>query len=308
MAPDLRPRVRLRLLGGSTEDGEIRLDDLGKIASETQTLIRRLARGLVGRRSVGRTPAVIERATLLTLVGLHRGSTVLEIAAPAHADGMLEAEGMPEDLGPRALRLLLGAMEVIAVDGTDMPLGFDGAASDDLDLWLKDLGGFKEVEIQSELAELRQIRVAPREARIRLHAVTPAPAFPWVSATDQALSGRLYALNLDTGTFSIEDEGGRKIRLTVPRDLRADAATLVNRSVRAVGKPTTDEAGRLRSFAVVRLEQRPDVEGLRQDEFFARHDLPARSGPPGEHADDWTISGLSDEDVDIFMTTLSDLR
>jgi hypothetical protein len=41
-----------------------------------------------------------------------------------------------------------------------------------------------------------------------------------VSPHLQALAGRLYALNLNTGTFSIEDDTGREIRLTVPSDVR----------------------------------------------------------------------------------------
>ena len=275
MANDVRPRISLRLIGGPTEDGEIRLDDLSKIARETQALVRGLARGLVGRRSSGRPPRVIEQATALTLVGLHPGSTILEIAAPTLAANTLEAEGMPQDLGPRTLTLLYEAMEAVEGDSTELPVGIDAA-----------------------------------QPILPLVGEPPAPSLPFVSPHHQALSGRLYALNLNTGTFSIEDDSGRKIRITVPDDLRDDAAIFINRRVRAVGQPVVDEAGRLTGFRVASLDPQPELEGLDQGEFFDRHDLTPRRAVPVDEAetDDWAIPGIPEEEANNFLTTLSELR
>jgi len=63
-----------------------------------------------------------------------------------------------------------------------------------------------------------------------------SPSVPYVSAEHQALTGRLYALNLRTGTFRIVDDARHSVRLTVPEDVRGEAAQLIGTRVHAIGR------------------------------------------------------------------------
>lgn len=116
-------------------------------------------------------------------------------------------------------------------------------------------------------------------------------------------------MNLNTGSFSIEDDAGHEIRLKVPDGLRRDAAGLIDLHVRAVGKPELDEAGKLRSFDVSRLELAPDSEGLsRQTGFFESHELKPPVPSDLKRLDEWAIDDLTDEETANFMDALADLR
>jgi hypothetical protein len=154
--------------------------------------------------------------------------------------------------------------------------------------------------------KVTQATALPAVARERLRSVTPQPLLPYVSASQQALEGRLYALNLNTGSFHVEDDAGHKIRTVLPDAVRADASMLVSRRVRAVGKPELDELGRIKSFRVDRIGAAPDLVGLsEQKSFFDVHDLEVKP-PAGEEGtlDEWAIRDLSDAEADDFMAAL----
>jgi hypothetical protein len=308
-----RPLLSLRLIGGGQDDGEIRLDDLTRIAEATQTVVRRIARGMVGQRRPGRAPEPVTQATALSLVGLHKGSTVLEIAGPPMVDEQTAFEfDLPTDLGELSLRMLSEGVCALASDDIvpELPVGFDSSLVDDLDDWLRSLRKFESVDIESKIdGKKLNVEVQPQVARKRLRKAAPQPILPFVSPTEQVLEGKLYALNLNTGTFSIEDDAGHKIRVRVPEDLRREAATLVDHRVRAVGKPELDEMHRLRSFDVAYLELAADVAALsEQTGFFEPHDLK----PPAEgdlrDLDGWAIDGLTDEESEGFAGALVELR
>src|SRR5215217_6519323 len=96
-----RPLLRLRLGDNKHPDGEIPLQDLAQIARETQQTVRRLGRALVARPGPGRATSAIEQATELSLVGLAKGSTILEIAGPDISADELALQDMPSDLSER---------------------------------------------------------------------------------------------------------------------------------------------------------------------------------------------------------------
>lgn len=309
---DDRPLIRLHLEADNLPEGEIALSDLAKIAGATQKILRQIAGNLVGQRGPGAPRKGVTEASSLRLVGLRPGSTILEIAG-AEVDGDALDYDIPTDLTELSFDLLVGGLSALSSDDPqpDLPVGFDRQLVDDLDDWLKSVRHYRSVAFESQVRKTtKAVTTVPMEARIRLHKLSPQPALPFVSPTEQALEGRLYALNLHTGSFSVEDDSGHKIRTDVPSELRGSAAVLINRRVRAVGKPQLDEAGRLRAFAVSNLSPAPDLAGLlEQKGFFEPHELDVKA-PAGASGslDEWAIHSLSNDEADDFMDALTALR
>jgi hypothetical protein len=301
-----RPMLHLRLSGENVRDGEIRLADLAKVADQTQRVVTRIARGMIDDRRPGPIPQNVAGATTLFLIGLGNGSTILDMALSSRAQDALSAEGMPIELGEMALTALAESLEILSEDESVavLPVGIDNKAVEDIDQWLGALRAYHRVAIYVELGHSSfQAEIVPRHARKTLQNATSQPTMPYVSADHQALTGRLYALNLRTGTFRIEDDAGHSISLTVPEDMRSEAAQLINTRVRAIGKASLDERHRLRSFSVAALEELPDF--IDQMAFFERRDLIAP--PRSITSDDLTlgvIPDLSDDEIDEFMTAL----
>lgn len=309
---DDRPLIRLRLEADDLPEGEIALSDLAKIAGATQKILRQMAGNLVGQRGPGAPRKGVIEASSLRLVGLRPGSTILEIAG-AEIDWDALDYDIPTDLTELSLGLLVGGLSAVSSDDSqsDLPAGFDKQLVNDLDEWLKSVRKYKSVTLESQVHnETKVVKTIPMQARVRLHDLNPQPALPFVSPTEQALEGRLYALNLNTGSFSIEDDAGHKIRTDVSPKARDDAAVLINRRVRAIGKPDVDEAGRLKAFAVTRIGPAPDLAGLSEQKgFFEPHELDVKP-PAGESGalDEWAIRSLSEEEADDFMDALTALR
>jgi hypothetical protein len=306
MAQRRRPTLHLRLTSRDERDGEIPLTELAKVAEQTQRVVTRIARGMIDDRGPGRLRQNVAAATTLSLIGLRSGSTVLDIALPEAAADVLSVEDMPAELGETALAVLVESLEILSEDEPRpvLPVGVDDRAVQDIDDWLRSVRGYSRITLNAQLSRSTlQAEITPRTARTRLKAAESQPSIPYVSADHQALTGRLYALNLRTGTFKIEDDARHSIRLTVPEDVRADAAQLINTRVRAYGRAALDQRHRLLSFKVAALEPLPDL--VDQTAFFERHELvvPPRSI---EQADltQGVITDLSDDEIATFMAAL----
>jgi hypothetical protein len=261
---------------------------------------------MIDDRASGRPRHNISDATTLSLIGLRSGSTVLDIALPEAAADTLMAEDMPQELGEMALTVLAESLAELGENDVEpiLPVGVDDKAAEDIDDWLRVLRTYSMVSIDAQLSRgIIHAELIPQEARARLKRATRQPSLPFVSADNQALTGKLYALNLRTGTFTIEDDARHSIRLTVPEDLRGEAAQLVNTRVRAFGRASLDDRHRLATFNVAALEQMPDLAD--QKAFFERHDLVV---PPRgiEQADlaQGVIADLSDDEIAEFMGAL----
>jgi hypothetical protein len=307
MAPrQSRPTLHLRLAGQGGRDGEISLTDLAKVAEQTQRVVTRIARGMVDDHAFGRPRRNIVSATTLTLFGLRPGSTVLDIALPDTAADTLSAEDMPVELGEMALAVLAESLELLSESDPAplLPVGVDSKVAADIGTWLRALRDYTRISIEAELNHgTIQAVFVPREAQVKLRKASSQPSVPYVSADNQALTGRLYALNLRTGTFRIEDDARHSIQLSVPEDLRDEAAQLVNTRVRAYGRAALDDRYRLVSFAVAALEQLPEY--IDQAAFFERHELVV---PPrvitGRDLRAGIIQDLSDDEIAAFMAAL----
>lgn len=311
--PKERPLIRVRLDGGEgSPQGEIELNDLARIATATQKFVHQIAGNLVGQRGPGAQRKAVSDASSLRLVGLKPGSTILEIAGAEIDQDVLDYD-IPTDLTALTFDALVSGLVAISDDDphAELPVGFDRRLVDDLDAWLRSVRQYESVALESHVgSKTTTVTTVPRSARARLQSLSPQPVLPYVSPTEQALEGKLYALNLNTGTFSIEDDAGHKIRTNVSAEHRSAAALLINRRVRAIGKPELDEDNRLRAFAVSSLGPAPDLAGLSmQKGFFEPHELDVRP-PAGEGGslDEWAIGGLSELEADDFMDALNALR
>jgi hypothetical protein len=308
-----RPVLSLRLQAHEQQvDGEILLDDLTKIAETTQKFVRQIARSMAGQRKPGRISNLLRDATALRLVGLREGSTVLDIAGPMLDESQTFEFDFPTDLGELSLSMLSEGVSALGEgDGSpELPVGFDQGLVNDLDEWLRSLTAFEAVALESHVgAHVVDVEVRPQAARRRLRDAPPQPSLPFVSATQQMLEGTLYALNLNTGTFSIEDAAGNKIRIKVPEAVRRTAATYIGHQVRAIGDAELDERLRLKSFEVTNLELVTDREQLsEQTGFFDKHELPQPSEGEIRASEAWGIDGLTEEESSDFLAALAELR
>ena len=309
MAGTWRAMLHLRLSGQDDRAGEIPLAELARVADETQRVVTRIARGMIDDRGPGRLRRNVSEATTLFLVGLRSGSTILDIALPESGEDILIAdEGMPTELGEMALTVLTESLELLSEDeqAPVLPVGIDDRAVQDIDEWLRALRGYQSIAIDAEFhRQTFHTELVPKEARKRLRSASSQPSIPYISADHQALTGRLYALNLRTGTFRIEDDARHSIRLTVPEDMRSEASLLINMRVRAIGNASLDERRHLLSFRVAALEQLPDL--IDQRAFFERHELinPQRSITANELTLG-VITDIPDDEIDAFMAALED--
>jgi hypothetical protein len=305
MAQRVRPVLHLRLSSLSERGGEIPLSELSKVAQNTQRVISRLAQGLIDDLGPGNLRHEVTAATELFLIGLRPGSTVLDIAGPELSADTLSAEGMPTELRDMAMTAFVESLEALSQARSLLPLGVDEKAVRYIDEWLRSVRHYDRVAVDAELPEgILRATVVPSTARKNLRKAETQPSLPYVSADHQVLTGRLYALNLRTGTFSVEDGAGHSIRLSVPADMRDEAAQLINRWVRAVGTANLDSTRRrLISFDVVALIELPDLGD--QTAFFKTHDLAIPSGVvTQDDLSQGVISDWSDNEIDAFVDAL----
>jgi hypothetical protein len=305
MAQQLRPTLHLHLSSRNEPSGEISLAELAKVAEQTQKVVSLLARSLIDDLGPTELRQQVARATRLYLVGLRSGSTVLDIAAPEQGADALAVEGMPVELRDVAMIAFVEALEALSQTQPELPLGVDRKGARYIDDWLRSMRHHDQISVDAEVGRaIARATVHPTEARRNLKAAATQPSLPYVSASHQALVGRLYALNLRTGTFSIEDGTGHSIRLSVPEDIREEAAQLANKRVRAIGTPSLDNARRhLISFEVAALDELPPLGD--QMEFFETHRLEASSKTiAASDLGHGVVVDLSDDEIDAFVSAL----
>ncbi|HUP70812.1 MAG TPA: hypothetical protein VM142_13505 [Acidimicrobiales bacterium] len=307
MPDPTRTHLALRLVGGQQRDGEIPLVDLAKIAAETQVLVRRLARSITDRSGPGRTPAHLEELTQLLLVGIHGGSTVLEIAGP-QMEAQLDLGEVALDAGAQAVEALLDGIDAIRRGGS-LPGPYDDITIRSLDAWLATVGETAgEFEIEATVAnrEWRIPRTVVEGAREAL--VRPAPPSSAQPARSQVVEGVLYDANLHTGRYVIEDDMGHAIALETSIFTSEHVAPLLGQRVRAEGTPRLDEGGRLQAIEASVLLPATEIEGLDSEAFWRNIELDEllSDAEPLQALEDLRISGLTEEEGDAFLRVISE--
>lgn len=296
----------LRLSGGGSREGTISLSRLASIADTTQKAVTKLARSLTDRAGPGRSPLALEQTTQLVLVAIGPGSTVLQLERET-AQTTLQLPGVDLDLGLQAIETFLQGVAAAAGEGA-LPAAFSAPAVESTRLWFEALSDYDEVRLDAQGVPGGSIRFRPAAAAQSPALIGPAAAPGAGMGTDRAVEGVLYAVNLHTLVFRIEDDLGRSI----PCHLSADVDTpgrFLGLRVRAAGPATLDDSGRIENLEIKSLDLASDAPGLERERFFGSRtaaDLVAEAAPLESMAD-LAIDGLTQEEAESFTQAVAGL-
>lgn len=304
--PSSRARMEVRLVGGPHPDGEVPLGALAGIAQTVQDLVSRLAREVSGRSGAGRTPDELSDMSRLLLVGLRAGSTTLEIAGPEVDMELDLGRDIPADAGTQALERFALVLESVAAPKPALPPDLDSPAARSASELLEALAPYPQVDVELEAAGRRhQVRLRPTAIAAALRQDDPAAETTEPYAVSRTVAGVLYALNLHTGRFQVEDDLGATIDLSVPPALRPGALRLVDQRVVATGVAQST-GGRLRLVEVTGIEPAGELPGIDADAFRRPANLAdlLRAATPLASLDDLVVEGLTDAEALAFLTAL----
>lgn len=223
--------LELRLIGGPTPDGEIRLRDLAALAEALQEVSLRVGRDSINATGPGRTKQLMEELTELRLKGITGGSTRL-----------LLSKG-PSD----QLDVPLNEQQLVADRFWQL---IAAVGEDTRPAWVGDLiaeGAAKLVAALKTAAPEVEVSVPGRPLVLiyaeRIHRET------WQVTSTQShdavtFAGRLYAVNLNTHRLQVQDDVGNQVAL--PRVLNdTEVSKLIGAHVTVTGAPEFDARGRL---------------------------------------------------------------
>jgi hypothetical protein len=306
-----RSRLEVHLHGGDWGRGEIPLDELARISAETQLLVRRLARALTGRSGPGTTPGAMARATQLLLVGVHPGSTVLEIAGPPVESELDLGEDVPAEVGSQALTLFWDVLDALGGQGAVLPDIMDEQLADTFDEWLGSLHSYRSVDTTGRVGgSSRRAEVVPQRDHGHLRRLVAAGRSDVASEAVEpyVAEGTLYAVNLHTGRFTLEDDTGHSFPCVVDDPATVDARSLLGQRVQAIGTVTRDAGGRVRALTEARIRPARGVPGLDADAFWRRTSPEEllREARPVRSLDDLVIDDLTEEEEAAFLQALQE--
>jgi hypothetical protein len=283
---------------------------MAQIARETQELVRRIARDVSGRAGAGRTPAELSAATTLLLVSLESGSTTLGIAGPPLEAELPLDEEVPAQTAVQAIGVLGQALDGAAREEAPLPT-LSPPVVRSLDRWLGAFEGYRSLQVSLVARDVptHEVRLSPAVARHMLRRKMAVPADRVREPTARTVEGELYAVNLHTGRYRVEDDLGHSIQLVVPEDLFDGAGELLDRRVRAVGRAQVDEDGLITELQVSDIELVADDDGLGSAFFDRGAELEERL----RHAqvvdvDDLAMSDLTDDEATAFWAAIEEAR
>ena len=226
----------LRLIDAAAPDGEVRLRDLAELAAAIQELSLRVGRDLVHRAGPGRTHQVIEALTEMRLAGLDKGSTRLRFSRGARDELDLNLAADTE--------IDTKFWEVVEV-----------VRANSRPAWMTDLLTESTGKVVAALKASAAAVEFVRDGEETIHLTTKMLRQEvWLNASttrdtadDVVVSGRLEAVDLRNGKFSVCDDAGHQIALEhVPEPTKV--AHLINHRVRALGVGVYAADGELKSI------------------------------------------------------------
>lgn len=289
-----RNRMEIRLMGGPYESGEIPLDQLVRLGAATQELVHRLGRTVSDRSGPGRTPDQLKAMTRLLVIGLHKGSTVVELAGPPlHEELALMAA--PAEAGTQSLALFADTLDAVAREAP-LPEVLDRASAASLRDLLHEVEEYAAVEVTVISGdEERRVRARPREASEILRRRLAADERE-VARTERAMDGVLYAVNLRNGQYAIVDDAGYSIRVHVSEVAADFARSQLNQRVRVRGRFVEGRPPRLEDAILEPVED--------EDDAFWRSSRPSLNLPPIQDLDGLTMHDLTEDEADTFWEAL----
>jgi hypothetical protein len=299
-----RSTIRLRLLGGQYPAGEIPLSDLGAVAECGQRLASRLARAEESRGGPGRSPDRLAEAIRLMFTGIEAGSTQLLIAGPPR-ELQLDLGPMGEETVERVFLQLTDGLNA-AASGSELPNGYDDLSRRALADWLDALAQTApEVEVVCQVGgrDPLTVRLYPASARASVQEPPSSQAPPAIS-----VEGVLYAVNLHTGRYRIEDDMGSAIDLVTSLFTNEQIAPLLGERVAASGSAVYDDTGRIKEVDATTIAPAPGIEGLDPSRFWRAVEMEEllKDSNPVESWDELLIPGLSVEEGDAFLRALGE--
>lgn len=304
MTTSERSTIRLRLLGNQYPAGEISLSDLGAVAERGQRLATRLARAEEGRGGPGRSPGRLTEGVRLMFTGIEPGSTQLLIAGPPR-EPQLDLGPMGEETVERVFLQLTQGLNA-AASGRDLPNGYDDLSRRALAEWLDALAETApEVEIVCRVGgrDPLTVRFYPAAARASVQEPPSSHAPPAIS-----VEGVLYAVNLHTGRYRIEDDMGSIIDLVASLFTNEQIAPLLGERVAASGSAVYDDAGRIKEVDATTITPAPGIDGLDPSRFWRAVEIEEllKDSSPVTSWDELLIPGLSVDEGDAFLRALSE--
>lgn len=304
MTTSERSTVWLRLVGGQYPDGEIPLGELGALANSGQRLAARLARAEEGRSGPGRSPDRLFDGVKLMFIGIEAGSTQLHIAGPPR-EPQLDLGPLSDEIVERVFLRLTEGLEAAAV-GRELPEGYDDLSRRALVELLDALAqAAPEVEVVARVGtrDPKIVRLNPAAARDSIQAPPPPPVPPEIS-----VEGVLYAVNLHTGRYRIEDDMGSIIDLVASLFTNDQIRPLLGGRVAASGSAVYDDNGRIKEVDATTITPAFGIDGLDPGRFWQAVEIEEllKDASPIESLNELLIPGLTEEEGDEFLRALSE--
>lgn len=229
--------ITLRLSGTHVPPGEIALNDLAAFAGTLQVLATRIGRQLAGQTGPGRTDGGAETAARLTLTGLCRGSTRLQVTAGA-TDTRALADPFEGQVLDRLWEVFGGLATEARPDWVAAPIAQAALAFAEAVA-----GAARECEFTGRRGQRERARVVLTPQKVNRDVWTRLPAEP-ERVPQVAVTGDLDLVDLRTRTFRVRDAVGNDVVLEDVENA-ADAAALVGQRVRAVGTGVRGARGQI---------------------------------------------------------------
>lgn len=230
----------ITLDGTAAPPGQVELVDLAAMGSALQELSTRVGREWVDRSGPGRTTHAVSQMTRLRLTGLGVSETVLRLEYGSTE--LLPFDETPDD---QVANLFWEVLEGIAAgDRPGWVTGLVAASAASLNR------AFERAATRVSIESDGRPGISWRPADFRRSVWLAADRSPVLTV---AITGRLDAVDLETGSFRITDDSGVQVSLEHVVDPRT-AAHLIGERVLVTGAGQTDRHGHVRHLDAATIE------------------------------------------------------
>jgi len=190
-------------------DGALSEEELAAIQRSVMRGVERIARALNDRAGGGRSPAFLKDLSVLVPLGIDVERSLISFEAP-HDTEQFPIDFGKGDAGVQATELFVHSIGAL-IDGKDLRDMVGDPASRSVHRFVRSVDAHDRVQVVATVGETETTiefdpAEVPRGERRR-------------ALTSLSFVGRLYGVNLGTGTFRFKDELGRSRLVTVGEDL-----------------------------------------------------------------------------------------